>query len=118
MIVSVEGDWAAMNKAKRQRLEKAGWRIGSAADLLRLSPEEAAIVDLKVSLAAAVRKQRQAKKLTQSDLAHVLGSSQSRVAKIEAADSEVSIDLLVRALLVLGVTRQGLAKIVATRSAA
>ena len=107
-----------MKKAKRQRLEAAGWKIGSAADLLGLSPEEAAIVELKVSLASAVRKKRQAKKLTQEELADLLGSSQSRVAKIEAADSEVSLDLLVRALLLLGVTRQGLAKIVATRSAA
>jgi len=108
----------AMKKAKRQRLEAAGWKIGSTADLLGLSPEEAAIVELKVSLASAVRKKRQAKKLTQEELADLLGSSQSRVAKIEAADSEVSLDLLVRALLLLGVTRQGLAKIVATRSAA
>ncbi len=108
----------AMKKAKRQRLEAAGWKIGSTADLIGLSPEEAAIVELKVSLASAVRKKRQAKKLTQEELADLLGSSQSRVAKIEAADSEVSLDLLVRALLLLGVTRQGLAKIVATRSAA
>ena len=108
----------AMKKAKRQRLEKAGWKIGSAADLLGLSDEEAALVELKVSLAQAVRKKRQAKKLTQADLADLIGSSQSRVAKIEAADSEVSLDLLVRALLALGVTRQGLAKIVAARSAA
>ena len=108
----------AMSKAKRQRLEAAGWKIGSATDLLGLSDEEAAIVELKVSLAVAVRKRRQQKKLTQAELADLIGSSQSRVAKIEAADAEVSLDLLVRSLLALGVTRQGLAKIVATRSAA
>lgn len=45
-------------------------------------------------------------------VASLLGSSQSRVAKMEAGDSSVSIDLLVRALLSLGSTIVEVARIV------
>ena len=42
--------------------------------------------------------------------AHLVGSSQSRVAKMEAADASVSVDLLIRSLLKLGAARKDLAK--------
>src|SRR5581483_4278956 len=43
--------------------------------------------------------------LSQAVVAKRLGSSQSRVAKMEAGDPSVSLDLLLRALLALGATR-------------
>ena len=101
-----------MKKSKQQKLKAAGWKVGTAADFLGLSEEEAAFVELKVALATSLKKYRQDEDLTQSQLADMLGSSQSRVAKMEAADADVSIDLLVRALLALGVTRKQLAKII------
>ncbi len=101
-----------MKKSKQQKLKAAGWKVGTAAEFLGLSDEEAALVELKVALATSLRQLRQEDDLTQAQLADMLGSSQSRVAKMEAADAEVSIDLLVRALLALGVTRKQLAKIV------
>ena len=101
-----------MNKAKRRRLEAAGWKVGTAADFLGLSKEEAAFVEMKLSLSRSLKKRRQAKRLTQSQVAKAIGSSQSRVAKMEAADPEVSIDLLLRSLLALGATRKQLAKII------
>lgn len=110
-----------MKKSKQQRLEQAGWRVGDAADFLALSTEEALFVELKVVLAHHLRARREEKELTQAEVADLVGSSQSRVAKMEAADAEVSVDLLVRTLLALGVTRKGLAKIIAAplpRSAA
>ncbi|MCH7797235.1 MAG: helix-turn-helix transcriptional regulator [Planctomycetes bacterium] len=110
-----------MNKTKRRRLEAAGWKVGAAADFLGLSKEETAFVEMKLSLSRNLKKRRQAKRLTQSQVAKVIGSSQSRVAKMEAADPEVSIDLLLRSLLALGATRKQLAKIIgepARRSAA
>jgi DNA-binding XRE family transcriptional regulator len=106
-----------MKQAKRERLEAAGWRIGSAADFLGLSKEEAAFVEMKLALAASLRRRRQARRLTQTQLAKRIGSSQSRVAKMEAADPSVSIDLLMRSLLAMGASRAELAKIIAKRSA-
>lgn len=52
--------------------------------------------------------------MTQTQLAKRLESSQSRVAKMEAGDRSVSLDLLVRSLLAVGMTRRDLAKVIAT----
>jgi ribosome-binding protein aMBF1 (putative translation factor) len=91
-----------MKTEEKRRLEKAGWRVGSAAEFLKLSPEEATLVNMRLALAGAVRGRRTRLGFSQSELARRLGSSQSRVAKIEAAESNVSFDLLVRALLATG----------------
>ena len=101
-----------MKKAKKKKLEAAGWRVGSASEFLGLSPEEAALVEMKVALAAGVKQRRIARGLTQGDLASRLGSSQSRVAKLEGSDPSVSIDLLMRALLALGATKAELARLI------
>src|SRR5450432_2740179 len=91
-----------MEHAKRKRLEKAGWRVGSTADFLGLSGVEEALVDMKLTLGMRLRKTREQHKLTQIDLAKRMGSSQSRVAKMEAGDPGVSLDLLVQGLLATG----------------
>ena len=104
-----------MKKAKKERLERAGWRVGSAADFLGLSKEEEAFVEMKLALAESLRKRRVARRLTQTQFARKIGSSQSRVAKMEAADASVSIDLLVRSLLATGASRAEIAKVIARR---
>ena len=91
-----------MKNSKRTRLEARGWRVGSAADFLGLTPEEAAFVDTKLALSQCLRKRRTAQNISQTVLAKRLHSSQSRVAKMEAADATVSIDLLLRGLFALG----------------
>ena len=91
-----------MNKTKRTRLEARGWRVGSATDFLGLSAVEAALVETRLALSQALRSRRVAHGLTQGELARRLKSSQSRVAKMEAGDKTVSVDLLVRALFSLG----------------
>lgn len=91
-----------MKAAKKSRLEKAGFRVGSTAEFLNLSPEETTLVNMRLSLAGAVRGRRARLGFSQSELARRLGSSQSRVAKIEAGESNVSFDLLVRAMLATG----------------
>lgn len=87
-----------MSKAHRERLEKAGWKVGDVAEFLGLSDVEAALVELKLALGDAVRALRQRERLSQQDLAKRMGSSQSRVAKLEAHDPEVSLDLQLRAV--------------------
>ncbi len=99
-----------MNKAKRTKLEARGWRVGSAADFLRLTPEEAAFIETKFALSQSLRARRTEQRLSQTALAKRLKSSQSRVAKMEAADPSVSVDLLLRALFALGATPQDVAK--------
>lgn len=101
-----------MDKAKRQRLEKKGWKIGSVKEFLALTPEEAAFVELKLVLSESIKERRRRRRLTQAELARLLKSSQSRVAKIEAGDSSVSLDLLVRSYMALGATRKELAQVI------
>ena len=96
----------------RKRLELAGWRVGSADDLLGLSAVESALVEVKLALSRALRLRRATLRLTQRDLADRLSSSQSRVAKMEAADPDVSIDLLLRALLATGASRRDLGRMI------
>jgi len=91
-----------MNSNKRNLLTLKGWNVGTAAEFLNLTAEEAAYVEVKVRLAVSVHRRRMALKITQTELARRLESSQSRVAKMEAADDSVSIDFLVRSLLALG----------------
>ena len=91
-----------MKNSKRTRLEARGWRVGSAADFLGLTAEEAAFIETKLALSESLRERRTAQKISQTALAKRLKSSQSRVAKMEAADATVSIDLLLRGLFALG----------------
>lgn len=100
-----------MDTAKRKRLEKAGWKVGSAKEFLNLSAEEVAYVEVKLHLANELTRKRKALRLTQVAVAKKIKSSQSRVAKMEAGDPSVSIDLLVRSLIALGATPTGLQKV-------
>jgi ribosome-binding protein aMBF1 (putative translation factor) len=99
-----------MNKAKQKRLEKQGWKVGSADEFLELAPQESAYLDLKLTLSKSLQERRRQKKLTQEQLARMLKSSQSRIAKMEAGDPSVSIDLLVRSLLALGTPSKSLVR--------
>jgi hypothetical protein len=101
-----------MRASKRKALEKAGWRVGTADEFLDLTEEESAFLDLKLSLARELKACRIKRRWTQTHLAGLLSSSQSRVAKMEAADPSVSVDLLVRGLLALGLSRRQLARVV------
>lgn len=99
-----------MDSAKRQRLEAAGWTVGDASDFLGLRAEEAAFIELKLALSKRLKQQRESQQLTQEALAKRIKSSQSRVAKMEAGDPSVSLDLLVRTLLSVGATAQDIAE--------
>jgi|RhiMetdeSRZDD1v2_1073273.scaffolds.fasta_scaffold739382_1 predicted XRE-type DNA-binding protein len=104
-----------MQRSKRDNLAAAGWRMGDVADFLGLTPAEAAYVEMKVALAGQLRARRRQRGLSQAALARTLGSSQSRVAKMERADPTVSADLLIRALLALGSSRRDVAAAIGRR---
>ena len=98
-----------MDAIKRQKIEAAGGRVVTVAEFLQLTPEEEAIVEIRVALSKSLRKFRQREELSQQHLAENIKSSQSRVAKMEAANPSVSIDLLIKSLLALGATREDIA---------
>ncbi len=98
-----------VKKTRRARVEAQGWRVGNAAQFLELDAQEAALVETKLTLSRSVRERRSKQGLSQAELARRLNSSQSRVAKIEAGDPNVSADLLLRALFALGATGRDVA---------
>lgn len=102
-----------MDTAKRKKLEAAGWREGTVAELLDLTREEATFIEVKLALARFLREVRENRKLTQREAARLFGSSQSRVAKMEAADSTVSLDLLVKSLFALGASAKQVGRVLA-----
>ena len=91
-----------MDSAKRKALEAAGWKVGDAADFLEMGDAERQVLDARVKLALAVRRQRQARHLSQKALGLKLGTSQPRIAKIERAAPDVSLDQLMRAFAAAG----------------
>ena len=99
-----------MKAAKRKNLEANGWKVGSAAEFLNLSDEEVAYIELKLELAKRLKAARIRCRLTQKELAMRIDSSQSRVAKMEVGDRSVSLDLLIKSLLALGVTNEDIGK--------
>ena len=101
-----------MNKTQREKLVAKGWKVGSVDEFLGLTPEESVYIELKLKLAEGVSRRRKEQQLTQIQLARRLRSSQSRVAKMEAGDPSVSLDLLIKSLLALGSSPTDLAQLI------
>ena len=99
-----------MDKRKQTKLAKKGWKVGTVAEFLDLSDEESDYIEMKLALSEKLKEKRAQTNLTQAQLAKAIKSSQSRVAKMEAGDPTVSIDLLVKSLLALGVSKKELGK--------
>jgi DNA-binding XRE family transcriptional regulator len=105
-----------MREDKRKRLASKGWKVGSTAEFLGLTPEEEAYIEIRLRLADGLKKRRTRRRITQVALAKSVKSSQSRIAKMEAGDPTVSIDLLVRTLLALGASKRDVADLIAGSS--
>lgn len=99
-----------MDKRKQTKLAKKGWKVGTVAEFLELSDEESDYIEMKLALSEKLKEKRARTNLTQAQLAKAIKSSQSRVAKMEAGDPTVSIDLLVKSLLALGVSKKELGR--------
>lgn len=106
-----------MKATKAKKLEAAGWRAGDAADFLELTEAETALLEMREALGARVRTLRAGASVTQTELARRMGSSQSRVAKIEAGHPSASLELMVRALLALGADRAEVGQCIAASAA-
>lgn len=99
-----------MLKSKRRRLEAQGWKFGTIEEFLDLTPAEMAYIDMRIQLGDGLKALRKRKRLTQSALAERVGSSQSRVAKMETGNPTVSLDLLIRSLIALGASNRDIGK--------
>ncbi len=99
-----------MDERKRALLEAQGWKVGGTREFLELTNEELAYIEIKIALSRLVKDQRTRKRLTQHHAAELIGSSQSRVAKMETGDPSVSIDLYVKSILALGGSREDLSE--------
>jgi ribosome-binding protein aMBF1 (putative translation factor) len=104
-----------MRESKRKKLAGKGWTTSGTKEFLGLSAEEEAYIELRLKLADGLKMRRHSRGVTQAQLAQELKSSQSRVAKMEAGDPTVSLDLLVKSLLALGTSNRELAAIIARR---
>jgi ribosome-binding protein aMBF1 (putative translation factor) len=96
----------------KRRLERAGWRVSDTTEFLGLHAQEQRLIELKLALAAGIRQWRERRGLSQAALAKHLGSSQSRVAKLEAGDRSVSLDLMIRSLISVGASPAQIARII------
>lgn len=101
-----------MDSKKKARLEAAGWRVGDAQEFLGLTDEEVALIKLKIALSNSVRERRLKAGLTQAQLAKRIGSSQSRINKLEGATADATVDFALKALFALGMTHKTLGRIV------
>jgi predicted XRE-type DNA-binding protein len=102
-----------MDRKKKKALESKGYKVGSVDEFLGLSKEESEYIELKLALSQALAKRRKQRNLTQVQLAKILDSSQSRIAKMEKGDPTVTLDLLVKSLLAMGATKKNIAKMIA-----
>jgi transcriptional regulator with XRE-family HTH domain len=102
-----------MDEAKRKRLEAMGGRETTVAEFLQLTPEEEALVEIKVELTKMLREARQAQGLTQEDLAQRLGTKRAAIARIEACHPHVTLDNMFRALFAVGIGLTDIAKAIA-----
>ena len=107
-----------MDKKRKEQLESKGWKIGTASDFLNLTPEENEYIEMKIRLSHYLKAFRKEQKLTQTQLANLIHSSQSRVVKMEHGDPSVSLDLLIRSLLAMGKTKHDLAEAILSESSA
>ena len=104
---------SAMDEEKKKRLEAKGWKVGTFAEFLKLTPEEVLLVEIKLVLSRRLKERRQ-NLMTQSELAEKIHSSQPRIAKAENGDGSVSIELLIKAILATGATPQEIGDLISS----
>lgn len=107
-----------MKKVKLEQLEKRGYKITDTQKFLKLSDEEMAVIDLKISLVKKLKQLRAVSGITQKQLAKLMGSSQSRVAMLESGSSDASLELICKALFILGISCKELGKTISAARAA
>ena len=92
--------------------KQLGWVEGNASDFLGLSAAEEQLVEIKLAMANAVKHERLTSGVSQADLAAKLGTKQPGIARLERGEgASATLDLMILALLELGVAREAVAEI-------
>ena len=107
-----------MDKARRKRLEAAGWKFETVEEFLSLTPDEARLIEVRLALSNALKKERKRLKLTQAQAANKLKTTQPRVSRMEAGDPSVSLEAILQYLFKLGMTNKSLGRTIASAPAA
>lgn len=102
-----------MKKTKKDKLQKLGYIVTDTKEYLGLSQEEMALIDLKIQLMQKLKAIRQKAGVTQKELAKLMHTSQSRIAMLEGGSSDVSLDLVCKALFALGISKKQIANAIA-----
>jgi len=102
-----------MNRAKRKRLEAAGWKFETVEEFLNLTPEEVELIELRLTLSRALKEERRRRNLSQKEVAKLLKVTQPRVSRMESGDPSISLDTMLRSLFGLGATNKTLGKTIA-----
>lgn len=93
-----------------KRRKGKSWVETDVEEMLGLTPEDLVIVEFRTALAVALQQARKRRKLTQEAAAELIGTSQAQVSKMEAGQSSITIDRLIKALAALGVSRPTILK--------
>ncbi len=101
----------SLSAKKIARIEAMGGRVTTVEEWLHLTPEEVAIIDMKIRLGEELKAQRKTKRLSQEKAAKLLKTSQGRVSKMEKG--QASLEQLVGSVLALGGSRRRLARAIA-----
>ena len=101
-----------MKATKKKALESAGYNMTNAAEWLGLSPQEDAIVNMRVNFAMEIERICKEQGITQKALAEKIGTRQSGVARMLNNPSKVTLDHLIRTLLALGTPSKRIASLI------
>ena len=100
-----------MNANTLEKLKKAGWASGDAADFLDMSEEERSYLEAKLRLARKVEEIRKKGGLSQAALASAMKTSQPNIARMERKSESVSLDMLFKTLISLGLSAKKIASL-------
>src|ERR1700730_7479285 len=87
---------------EKDPVEGPGVWVGGAEDFLGLTKSERVIVDFRLDLSRRIKEARERRGWSQASLARAMGTSQPRLSRIEAGYPDVTIDLMLRALVAAG----------------
>lgn len=98
-----------MDAERKKKLEAAGWKFGDYADFLGMTPEEKAIVEIRLAATREMERLRAENPISQEELARRMGTKQPNVSKLFKNPGNATLDTLFRALLALGSTPKKIA---------
>lgn len=100
-----------MDAERKKKLEAAGWKFGDYADFLGMTPEEKAVVEIRLAATREMERLRAENPISQEELARRMGTKQPNVSKLFKNPGKATLDTLFRALLALGSTPKKIASL-------